>query len=69
MAAQLGRALQIDVALIAGRYGEYKVLVDDDVVLDVGILSALGILPSSRKVIELVRRRLRAIEMKNAGDA
>ena len=61
MAAKLRRALQIDVAMIAGRYGEYKVLVDDVVVLDVGIRSAVGLLPSSRKVIELVRRRLAEI--------
>ena len=44
--------------MVHGRYGEYKVLVDDEVVIDAGALSALGIVPSDRKVVEAVRQRL-----------
>jgi len=54
--------------MIAGRYGEYKVLVEDVVLLDAGMLSAIGVLPSSRKVVELVRLRLREIEETAARD-
>jgi hypothetical protein len=44
--------------MVHGRYGEYKVLVDDDLVIDGGALAALGVLPSGRKVVEAVRERL-----------
>lgn len=44
--------------MIHGRYGEYKILVDDDVVIDAGAFSAIGIVPSDRKVVDAVRRRL-----------
>lgn len=43
--------------MIHGRYGD-KVLVDDKVVIDGGPLTALGIVPASRKVVEAVRARL-----------
>jgi hypothetical protein len=68
VAARLRQALRIDVTMIAGRYGEYKVLVEDVVLLDAGMLSAIGVLPSSRKVVELVRLRLREIEETAARD-
>jgi hypothetical protein len=41
-----------------GRYGEFKVLVDGETVIDGGTLAALGVLPSGRKVLEAVRARL-----------
>lgn len=41
-----------------GRYGEFKVLIDDETVIDGGALAALGVLPSGRKVVEAVRARL-----------
>ena len=44
--------------MVNGRYGEFKVLVDDAVVIDAGALAALGVLPSGRKVVEAVRMRL-----------
>lgn len=44
--------------MVHGHYGEYKVLVDDDLVIDGGALAALGVLPSGRKVVEAVRERL-----------
>ena len=41
-----------------GSYGEYKVLVDGQTVIDGGALTALGIVPARRKVVETVRARL-----------
>jgi hypothetical protein len=58
VAARLRRELAIDVDTEHGRYGEYKVLVDGEVVIDGGALAALGVLPSARKTIETVRGRL-----------
>lgn len=58
MAAKIRRDLGIDVDMVHGRYGEYKVLVDGEVVVDGGALAALGIVPARRKVVEAVRSRL-----------
>ena len=58
MAARLRRELQADVEMVRGGYGEFKVLVDGDVVIDGGAAAFLGVLPSSRKVLAAVRRRL-----------
>ena len=44
--------------MIRGQYGEYRVLVDDTVVVDGGPLVILGVMPSSRKVVDRVRDRL-----------
>lgn len=44
--------------MVHGRYGEFKVLVDGDTVIDGGALAALGMLPSGRKVLDAVRKRL-----------
>ena len=45
--------------MIRGHYGEYKILVDGRPVIQAGLLSTMGILPSGRKVVEVVRDRLR----------
>lgn len=58
MAARLRRELSAEVDMIHGRYGEFKVLVDGDTVIDGGALAALGMLPSRRKVLDAVRKRL-----------
>ena len=58
MAARLRRELQTDVDTVHGRYGEYKVLVDGDVVVDGGALVILGVMPSGRKIVEQVRAKL-----------
>ena len=58
MAARLRRELRTDVDMVRGRYGEFKVLVDGEPVVDAGALAALGVLPSARKVVEAVRGRL-----------
>jgi hypothetical protein len=55
VAARLRRELNTDVDLVKGRYGEFKVLVDDKVVIDGGALVALGIMASGKKVVETVR--------------
>jgi hypothetical protein len=44
--------------MLHGRYGEFKVLVDGESVVDAGPLAALGMLPSGRKVVAAVRDRL-----------
>ena len=58
MAARLRRELGVDVEMVRGRYGEFKVLVDGETVVDAGALAALGVLPSGRKVLEAVRASL-----------
>ena len=58
MAARLRRELKTEVETAHGRYGEFKVLVDDETVINGGALVALGVLPSGRKVVEAVRARL-----------
>ena len=55
VAARLRRELNTEVDLVKGRYGEFKVLVDDTVVIDGGALVTLGIMPSGKKVVETVR--------------
>ncbi len=58
MAAKLRRELASDVEMVRGRYGEFKVVVDGETVVDGGAWGALGVLPSGRKVLEAVRARL-----------
>ena len=58
MAAKLRRELQIEVDTEHGRYGEYKILVDGEIVVDGGALAVLGILPSGRNSVSTVRDRL-----------
>jgi len=58
VAARLRRELRTDVEMVRGRYGEFKVLVDGDTVVDGGALAALGVLPSGRKVLDAVRAKL-----------
>lgn len=60
MAASLRRDLRLDVETVEGRYGEFTVLLDGEKLMDAGPLGFVGVLPSVRKVRELVERRLRA---------
>ena len=53
------RELNVDVKLVEGRYGQFSVLVDDKEVFDAGAFAFLGVLPSKRRVRELVAQRLR----------
>lgn len=60
MAADLKQKLGVDVRTVEGHYGEFSVFVDDDEVFNAGALAFLGVLPSKRRVRELVAQRLRA---------
>lgn len=44
--------------MVRGRYGEFKVFVDDETVIDAGWKGAAGLLPSSRAIVDAVKRRL-----------
>jgi hypothetical protein len=44
--------------MVKGRYGEFKVLVDGQTVVNAGALAALGVLPSGRSVVDAVKARL-----------
>jgi hypothetical protein len=58
VAARLRRELGAEVELVRARYGEFKVQVDGETVVDGGALAALGVLPSGRKVLDAVRAKL-----------
>jgi hypothetical protein len=58
VAARLRRELREEVEMVRGRYGEFKVLIDGNAVVDAGALAALGVLPSGRKVVDTVRAAL-----------
>jgi len=60
VAAGIRRELQTDVDMVHGSYGEFKVLVDGDTLIDGGSLAFLGVLPSSREVLAAVQARLSA---------
>jgi hypothetical protein len=60
VAARIRRELKTEVDMVRGRYGEFKVLVDGETVIDGGSLAALGVLPSGRKIVAAVRARLAA---------
>jgi hypothetical protein len=63
VAARLRHELQTDVDMVRGNYGEFKILVDGDVVIDGGAAAFLGVLPSSRKIVAAVRSRLPSQEI------
>jgi len=44
--------------MVRGHYGEFRILVDGEIVIDAGAKAALGVLPSGKKVVEAVRARL-----------
>ncbi len=58
MAAKIKRELNIEPEMVHGKYGEYKVLVDNDVVIDAGYKVILGIFPPSNEIIGAVRKKL-----------
>jgi len=47
--------------MVHGRYGEFKVLVDDEIVVDPGAKAVLGILPTGRSIVEAVRAKLESV--------
>ena len=58
VAARIRRELHVDVEMIRGRYGEYKVLVDGETIVDGGPLVILGLMPPAAKTLAAVRDRL-----------
>jgi hypothetical protein len=58
VAARLRRDLQSAVDMEHGRYGEFKVLVDGETVVDAGAWAAVGVLPTRQKVVDAVRARI-----------
>lgn len=58
MAARIRRELHTEVEMVHGKYGEFKVLVDGETVVDGGALAFMGVLPSRRQVLEAVQAKL-----------
>ena len=58
VAARLRKDLARDVFLEHGDYAEFTVLVDDEVVVEGGAMTALGILPPYERVLAAVRAKL-----------
>ena len=58
MAAQIKRDLSIDPEMVHGNYGEFKVLVDGQTVVDGGAKVVLGLMPAADKVVEAVRQKV-----------
>jgi hypothetical protein len=58
VAAKLRRDLGIDVDMVHGNYGEFKIVVDGETLIDGGAWGVLGMLPSRRAVVDAVRARL-----------
>jgi hypothetical protein len=50
VAARLRRELQAEVEMVKGRYGQFKVAVDGDIVIDGGVAAFMGIMPSRAKI-------------------
>ena len=55
MAARLRRELRADVEMVRGHYGEFKVLVDGNTIIDGGATAFLGVVPSGKKIVAAVR--------------
>jgi len=60
VAARIRRELGVDVEMQKGHYGEYKFLVDGETVVDGGPLVIVGVMPSSKKTVAIVREKLSA---------
>ena len=58
MAARIRRELQTDVEMVSGPYGTFKVVIDDDPVIDVARDGILGMPPSRGKIMAAVRAKL-----------
>jgi hypothetical protein len=58
VAARLRRELQTDVEMVRGHYGEFKVLVDGNTIIDGGAAAFLGVLPSGAKIVAAVKNCL-----------
>jgi len=45
--------------MVRGHYGEFKVLVDGDIIIDGGAAAFLGVLPSRRTILEALKDNLK----------
>jgi hypothetical protein len=59
VAARLRRELKTDVDMVRGRYGDFKVLVDGEVVVDGGAAAFLGVMPSRARILAAVKDRMK----------
>ena len=59
MAASLKGDPRFEVEVVEGRYGEFAVLVDGELIVEGGRLGFVGVLPSVQKVRALIERKLR----------
>ena len=50
--------MKLEVELVEGHYGEFTVLVDGEEVVSGGPLGFVGVLPSVRRVRDLVKARM-----------
>jgi hypothetical protein len=60
VAALLRKELGVPIEKLSGAYGEFTVLVDDQIVLSGGPAVWLGIMPAADEVLRRVRERLSA---------
>jgi len=60
VAALMRKELGVPVEQVSGAYGEFTVLVDDEVVLTGGPAVWLGIMPRAGEVLRQVRAKLSA---------
>ena len=58
MAARIHKELGVEVETRHGRYGEYRVVVDGETVVDGGLKVAIGLMPPANNTVALVRERL-----------
>ena len=58
MAARIRRELNADVEMIHGHYGEFKVIVNGETIIDGGAKVVLGLMPSGNEIIEAMGQRL-----------
>jgi hypothetical protein len=59
VAATLRRELEVDVELEEGRYAEFAVFLDGEELIRGGPLTFMGVIPSARKIRELIEQRIR----------
>jgi hypothetical protein len=60
VAASLKDDPRFEVEVVEGRYGEFTILVDGDLIIESGPLGFVGVLPSVQKVRALLEQRFRA---------
>ena len=61
VAARLRSELHVDVDMVHGRYGEFRVLADGKALMEGGKLAFLGVLPSAQTVVSAVSAHLAAL--------